>query len=354
MHTHFRENLIRLIAVIGLIAVLLLGAWGIIQLAFFIPTLFDKAGEITAAKEELVLSTPSSVTSEHAFPVSWTHTGASGAFSYALSYSCADGLSFAAPLPNGTYQAVACNTPFNYLNATSSTPLVALTPGSQSAVTTLSLTSTELSSGSITKTATQKVTVMPGKAATTDTTPVKTPEKTTKTPTKTTTKAPAKSTAYQASGRTTNLYGAPDLTLRIVYAVPNYQTGRTTVEFVVENIGTNAAPAGWSFTATLPYQGSYPYNSGAQQMLYPGDKIAYTLGYQTDEQSYGYTNTVYPQACVSYNTPGCMGSGVGYGYTNYSGSYQTYQGGRTITIQADPYNQVFESNELNNTASATY
>ena len=47
MQKNFKENLVRVVAVLGLIAVLLLGAWGIIQLAFFIPTLFSGAGNTT-------------------------------------------------------------------------------------------------------------------------------------------------------------------------------------------------------------------------------------------------------------------------------------------------------------------
>src|SRR3989338_7670135 len=49
MQKNFKENLVRVVAVLGLIAVLLLGAWGIIQLAFFIPTLFSGPGNVTPA-----------------------------------------------------------------------------------------------------------------------------------------------------------------------------------------------------------------------------------------------------------------------------------------------------------------
>jgi len=256
-HT-FRENVLRIVAVIGLIAVLLLGAWGIIQLAFYIPTLFSGAGNATPA----VTSTSTVSTS--------------------------------AP----TVTPAQTNTP------------VATAP-----------------------TTTKKTTTVK-KAATSKS-----------------------ASTYVASGRTQNLYGQPDLIVRIAYAVPNYNTGRTTVEFTVENVGTNAAPYGWSFAASIPFNGQYSYDSGAQQKLYPGDKIVYLLGYQNDYSNYGYANPVYPGACVSYNTPGCMGSGAGYGYTNYSG-YQNYNQygyqGRTVSIQVDPYNLVYENNEGNNTASASY
>src|SRR3989344_5357226 len=48
----FQDNAIRVISVIGLIAVLLLGAWGIIQLAFFIPTFLGNIGGSIAPKTE--------------------------------------------------------------------------------------------------------------------------------------------------------------------------------------------------------------------------------------------------------------------------------------------------------------
>ncbi len=354
-HT-FRENLVRVVAVLGLIAVLLLGAWGIIQLAFFIPSLFSGAGAaFTKTTESLTVQAPATVAEEHVFPITWTHKGGSGAYSFALSYSCADGLSVLAPLPNGSLQPVVCDTPFNYVQASSSMNVVATLSGTKTVSTTIKVTSTQLSSGSISKTATAKMNITP--AAATSTTPATTTKKpattttTTKKPTATKTSSQG-ARVYQASGNTTNLYGSPDLIVRITYAAPNYSSGRTAVEFTVENIGTNVAAYGWGFDATIPWGGGYPYSSGAQRALYPGDRIVYTLGYENDNAQ---ETPVYPGACLSYSTQGCIGSGVGYGYTSNPG-YQSYtsNGGHTVFITVDPYNQVRESNENNNTASATY
>src|SRR3989344_6261855 len=59
MQKNFKENLVRVVAVLGLIAVLLLGAWGIIQLAFFTPTLFSGAGNAPpAVTSTSTVSTP--------------------------------------------------------------------------------------------------------------------------------------------------------------------------------------------------------------------------------------------------------------------------------------------------------
>lgn len=362
MKQTFRENLVRVVAVLGLIAVLLLGAWGIIQIAFYIPSLFGNAGSIfnRPAAETLTVQVASGVSADQPFPIAWKHTGGEGAYSFALSYACIDGLSLLAPVPTGTYQPVACNTPFNYVQSTSSMPLVALVQGTKPLSTTFTVTATQLSSGAITKTATATLSVNPSQNAAAATPAAST---TVKKPAATTSTAPAKKTivptqtsgVYQGSGLTGNLYGNPDLTVRIIYAVPNYTTNRAAVQFVVENIGTNAAPYGWTFDALIPFNGGYPYNSGAQPKLYPGDKIVYTLGYQNDNSQ--YTNPVYQSGCLSYATAGCIGSGAGYGYTNYPYAQYNYnyaQQGHTVVVTIDQTNQVYESNESNNAASATY
>ena len=108
--------------------------------------------------------------------------------------------------------------------------------------------------------------------------------------------------------------------MQIISAPTQAQAGsRISLQFVITNIGTNAAPAGWTFNAILPYNPIYVYPSGGQQMLYPGDKIVYTLGYDVVPAQSGY----------------------------YGGSAQA-------TIEADPMNYVQESSDYNNTAVSTY
>lgn len=346
-HT-FKENVLRVIAVVGLIAVLLLGAWGIIQLAFYLPTLFSREPSTPAAQETLTVSAPLGVTSEAAFPVSWTHKGATGQYAYALSYSCASGVSLKAPLPTGAMQAVPCNTPFNYQNAASSTVVSAVLSGTKATSITITVSATKLSSGAVAATASANTTVNPAPKAA----------------------APAKpatssgtSAKYVASGRTQNLYGTPDLAVFMTQNPGSVRAGsRASMQFVIENLGTNMAPAGWTFSATLPYNPVYTYNSAPQQALYPGDKIVYTLTY---DAQYGnlydggtpcsgwqwpctQTAPVYggPGTCNAYgpcNVPG---------YSPYVPGLPTYQ--QTASVQADPYSQVWESNESNNFSSMTY
>jgi hypothetical protein len=347
-HT-FRENVLRIIAVIGLIALLVLGAWGIIQLAFFIPTFLSNlaGGTVTTQqKETLSVSIPVAVNADKAFTVAWTHKNFSGAQGYTLSYACADGLSVKAPLPNGSWQAVQCNTPFNYLNATNTTSLVASASGDKPVTAAITVTPTKLSSGAVGASASANTSVTPAKKTVT-----------------TVKKASTTKTNYVASGVRTNLYGSPDLIVRMV-SNPGvvYAGTQVNLQFVVENVGTNVAPANWMFTANLPYQGGYNYQSPAQQALYPGDKIVFTLGYvSSPNNSTQVCTTQYPNynCPQSYSYSYDQNTAWSYpyanlpGYTNYPAP-TGYAGVQTASVTVDPFNQVLESNEVNNTASVSY
>jgi hypothetical protein len=332
----FSENILRVVALLGLLAVLILGAWGIIQVAFFISSLFSNSGSSSeapaAVHETTTLSLPSSVLSGQEVSVRWGHQGGSGAYSYALSYSCAPGLSFKAPVPTGALQSVPCNTPFNFTNATSSLVIVPST--SAQATTSITVYATQLSSGKVTSSATSGLTVTTASGSTATPKPA--------------TPKPAAST-YVSSGHRSNLYGYADLAVNILSAV-SYQ-GNTTVQFVVTNIGTNASPSSWSFNALLPISGSYTYPSGPQQALYPGDKIVYTLVYE-DPYNVGYPYG----GCAGY-TGSCIGSPS---YNPYDPNYYTYGYGgasglqKSVSIIVDPYNQIPDPYRANNIATASY
>lgn len=328
--TGFRDLLVRIIAIVGLLAVLLLGAWGIIQLAFFLPSFFGNIGSgiggmfrSEPAKEMLTVSAPMGAKAGEAMTLSWSHNNKEkdADYTYAISYSCAEGLSMQAPLPNGTSQTVACNTPFNYTNANASVKLTPVFSGTKNASTTFAVAATKLSSGSVTAQGSTATNIAPTtKAATSSTKPTSSASSGTK---------PA--ATYVASGYSrANLYGYPDLRVSIITNPGVVRSGtRIALQFVIENVGTNATGQGWGFTALLPYIPAYTYTSVGQQILYPGDKIVYTLGYdaiyQNQSQQYPYGGTLYP---------------------NY--------GTQTVTITVDPSNLVLETNETNNFASVNY
>lgn len=107
-------------------------------------------------------------------------------------------------------------------------------------------------------------------------------------------KTPGEKTSgtYPIGGTVNAPYGLPDLTVRIqatgylattsadsFVASSTVPSGsRPAVKFTVENVGTNVAGA-WHFSASIPTQSAFIFNSPIQQSLNPGDRIDYTLGF---------------------------------------------------------------------------
>ncbi len=85
---------------------------------------------------------------------------------------------------------------------------------------------------------------------------------------------------------------------------------RAAVRFTIKNIGTNVSGS-WRFSANIPTQSFYLFQSLPQQSLNPNDSIDYVLGFD-----------------------------------------QANKGAQTITVNADYEHTVAEPNETNNTATA--
>lgn len=173
------------------------------------------------------------------------------------------------------------------------------------------------------ETATSTATTTAAVAATT--TPVTKPVST---PVATTPGTPTSST-YPLNGTTVTPgtpYGLPDLVVNITavgylattsadsfVASTSVPAGsRPAVKFTIKNIGTNVTGS-WRFSASIPTQTAYIFQSQPQQSLSPGDSIDYTLGF--DQANRGAN--------------------------------------QTISVTADFDHTVGESNENNNSASAT-
>lgn len=141
------------------------------------------------------------------------------------------------------------------------------------------------------------------------------------------TKGAETANTYQISGNALAApHGLPDLVTSI--DAVGYLTGTTAdsfvvatsvpsgmrpaVRFTIRNAGTNIAGA-WRFSASIPTQTIYIYQSPSEQALNPGDSIQFTLGF--DEASKG--------------------------------------SGKTISITANFDYAIAESNTSNNSASAT-
>ena len=116
---------------------------------------------------------------------------------------------------------------------------------------------------------------------------------------------PGKETSitYAVGSTTPALYGLPDLIVKIrdtgylasttadsfvsTTTVPAHS--RPAVVFEILNVGTNATGS-WRFSASIPTQTAYIYQSQPQQSLNPGDSIVYTLGF--DQATPGADRTI--------------------------------------------------------------
>jgi len=347
----FSDSLLRTVALLGLLLVLLLGAWGIILLALNLPSIAGSiGGNITSvftggtsapSVESLTVTAPSSSPSAQPFTISWNHTNADASHSYTLSYACQSGLTVKAPTSAGQYQAVACNTPFNYTGATSQMTLVATAAKGATVPATFTVAAIKLSDNSITASNSATVSIVGGANTTT-----------------TSTSGSGASSTYVPATTRAALYGYADLAVQILSVTPASYSGQTVVKFQISNVGTNVAQSGWTLSAQLPLNPVYTYTATAQQALYPGDKIVYTLTYTNSQYQNGYQNQYpYGQTCYSYNgyqnipVP-CTSSSTAYNqnYNTYPYNGYGYQGG-LITITADSQNYIYDLNRANNTAS---
>jgi hypothetical protein len=140
--------------------------------------------------------------------------------------------------------------------------------------------------------------------ATTSTPVATTPAPTSPKPKVPTTAGPQTTGTYPIGGSApATLYGLPDLVVQIVAVgylttaasdsftasttVPN--GNRPAVRFTIKNIGTNVTGA-WRFSASIPTQSAYIYQSLPQQALGPGDSIDYVLGF--DQANRGANQTI--------------------------------------------------------------
>lgn len=120
------------------------------------------------------------------------------------------------------------------------------------------------------------------------------------------TPGPAASSTYPINGSTpTTPYGLPDFIVVIknvgylatssadsFIASSTVPVGsRPAVSFSIKNVGTNVAGM-WRFSASIPTQSAYIFQSQPQQALAPGDSIDYTLGFDQANKGAGQTISI--------------------------------------------------------------
>lgn len=325
-----REWALRILATLGLIAILALGAWGIARLAMSIPSVLSAIGAAAVSlssvfipNERLEIELASgAVKSGEPFELKWSHVNKRGEGSYTVLFACREGLSVEASSQDGSYQKAFCETPFNFTNAKESIKLIP-TSNVRFLDVPFTVSYTRLSDGSVTASSEATVTVMNEGA------PSSIPTTTPPVQGGSSSRPGGQSRSsyvITTAGRASDPSGKADLTVKIISLgvlnasntfIPSQSVRageKAAVKFEIENAGTKTADY-WTFNAVLPTSPFHIFHSEWQPSLGPGDKVQYTLGFdQIDTRSTG---------------------GV-------------------ITLNVDPSNSIRESAEYNNIVKGTY
>lgn len=293
---------VRVLAIVGFIAVILIGVWGSLSLARGVPGAFSSlAAAIVSltsvfvpANETLTVSPPDgAVALGETFLLTFTHNQRSVNGSYAFRFSCADGVSFSSAAASGTTEKVACETSFEFLNANNSIVLTPVSTKSRFVDVPVVIDFTPEGAAAPTVSGSAIVTIensaVAGSPAAGGTGIVP------RTPGKETTTIDVISPGVSPSDPN----GVPDLAARFIeLGVVDKDTGlftasstpsksaigkRVAARFAVENLGTKTSPQ-WTFNAVLPTFPSHIFSSPVQQALAPGDRIEFTLGFDSFEE----------------------------------------------------------------------
>ena len=334
---HMRDLSLKTLATVGIVVLLVVGAWGVVIVARNIPNVFSGLGAavssvtsiFTPAERLEITMESANVESGVPFSLSWKHVNKRGVGSYTILFACRDGLSVEAPTARGTYEKVACDTPFNFENAQEHIRLIATSIRSRFLDVPFTISFTRLEDGIVAATTEMTLTVINEEVSGT-TLPV-TPSTPTPARTPTSPRIPGGESrsnyVLTPCGHISDPSGRPDLSVRILSlgtldrSTNAFTPGagvlvgsRAAIRFEIENVGTRTAEY-WYFNASLPSWPFHIFHGDAQRSLGPGDKIEYTLGFDAiDNRATG---------------------GV-------------------ITINADPANSLFEPSESNNIAKAQY
>ena len=287
-------------AVFGIIAVLGLLSYGVIKIApAVIRSIASAAVSLSSvfipAEKLSVSSDKYTVGSGEVFNVSWSREAkATGEGSYTLSYLCSADTHLEAVSPAGN-TIIFCNTSFHFLNENNNKlSLVAFSK--KSGQTEIPLTihfikngeSSETTQGTITIVTTGN-TINPPVAPTT-TTPVVTAPRPNQT----------QNSVYLIPGTGVNSISNPngfvDLTARILETgYTSTTTGafvavkelrrdqRPAIRFEIVNNGTRTSKE-WTFAAVLPTYPDYIFQSTSFQGLAPGDRMQFTLAFDSMKQ----------------------------------------------------------------------
>ena len=307
------------LAVVGFLAILVVGMWGSASLATGVPaTLKSIAAAIVSITSifvpasETIVVTASTYAPTSGSPVTFTYTHEARTVvgSYVFRYSCANGVILTST-QNGAEEQIFCNVPFHFIPAGSS---LTVTPTSKTdKYVDLEVFIDFVPNGASTPTVTGSTVVtientvltgsagtLGGAAPTAPTPPAIPPVPRPTTPVVPTVGTPTTIVTPINTIPSSNPNGYVDLTGRIIEIgiVDNAtgaftasstparlpQGGRIAIRFAIENKGTKTSPT-FTFNAVLPTFPAHVYSSPNQVALNPGDRIEYTIGFDAFAQA---------------------------------------------------------------------
>ena len=329
-----KENGVRFLAVLGLAAILGLGAFVVVKtysnlepVASRIYSAAVSLSRIFHPAEKLILeSSDLDINSGEAVVLSFTHTGLNSDGVFELSYPCKGGLALSIITGRDTATSIACETPFTILTSKDSVGVKIFS--TENRFIDLPITLSFVPKGATGASVSTNVLLLVNNRSISDitTTPVKTSPTPIKivqpvvtknpvaTPVKTpVTAGPKTEKVYPVTNTTITKTGNADLVARILeigiidktsntFVSTNVlrKTDRIAVRFEVENIGYRAT-GDWRFNAALPTYPFYIFSSDGQQSLNPGDKIEFTLGFDKIEKAQDNTVVVNVDPASSIN-----------------------------------------------------
>jgi hypothetical protein len=304
------STIMRVLAIIGLVATLALIAWAIVQGIRFVPNAGERMSAAVTSVSSVFRSAPSesltleldsrTINTGDTTELRFAYTGATSPSSYEFSYTCADGVTLVVHTTAGNRD-LACATPLSFSEPrarvafTSSKTRFAdvtltVTSGALKDTTVVTLVNSVISNvglgtttptvASTTTASTTKATTTTKAAAASSKPAVAKPVSTTKT---TTPKQPVdvpvvnlKPADLALAIKDTGIIGGT--TFFPLSPIPSNKIAA--VVFTVTNTGDK--PSGtWAFKAWLPTEGNptYRYTSPLQASLLPGMQVEYTLGF---------------------------------------------------------------------------
>lgn len=299
----FKDIIIKSLAVVGTIAVLFIGGWGMTILANNIPNIFSNLASVFVGvssrfipSEKIVLSTNSStINSGEEIILSFEHISKESDGSYSFFYECRSGLHLEhVSNLNSESEVIFCNNSYNFVNQGNSISFKVKSENLNMVEFPVSINFVRNNSKRVAIRGDLILTVMNNAIApiveddsVEKVTILATNNKETRKKTEETLlfnetiigisdpngQVDLKPTILEVGyiDRQTNIFTA---TSSVLYSE------RGAVRFEVENIGTKTSNT-WTFNVVLPTFPAHIFHSKSQQSLAPGDKIEFTFGFDS-------------------------------------------------------------------------